>query len=82
MYVFATHLEASHFSGAAAYSFKGSLHSAWFALFYIDYAEIRGNAWGRSKGQFCKNTVYLEKGMPYFVFVETNAVLVRKNDKS
>ena len=33
-----------------------------------------------SKGQFCKNTVYLERGMPYFVFVDTNAVLVRKID--
>ena len=32
-----------------------------------------------SKGQFCKNTVYLERGMPYFVFVSTNSVLVRKN---
>ena len=31
------------------------------------------------KGQFCKNTVYLERGMPYFAFVDTNAVLVRKN---
>ncbi len=31
-----------------------------------------------SKGQFCKNTVYLERGMPYFAFVDTNAVLVRK----
>ena len=35
----------------------------------------------RSKGQFCKNTVYLERGMPYFAFVDTNAVLVRKIDK-
>ena len=34
-----------------------------------------------SKGQFSKNTVYLERGMPYFVFVDTNAVLVRKIDK-
>ena len=33
------------------------------------------------KGQFCKNTVYLERGMPYFAFVDTNAVLVRKIDK-
>ena len=28
-----------------------------------------------SKGQFCKNTAYLERGMPYFAFVSTNAVL-------
>ena len=34
------------------------------------------------KGQFCKNTVYLERGMPYFAFVDTNAVLVRKIDKA
>ena len=34
------------------------------------------------KGQFCRNTVYLERGMPYFAFVDTNAVLVRKIDKS
>ena len=30
------------------------------------------------KGQFSKNTVYLERGIPYFAFVGTNAVLVRK----
>ena len=30
------------------------------------------------KGQFFKNTVYLERGMPYFVFVFTNALLVKK----
>ena len=34
------------------------------------------------KGQFSKNTVYLERGMPYFAFVATNAVLVSKIDKS
>ena len=34
------------------------------------------------KGQFSKNTVYLERGIPYFAFVGTNAVPVRKNDKS
>ena len=28
-----------------------------------------------------KNTVYLERGMPYFAFVSTNTVLVRKIDK-
>ncbi len=28
--------------------------------------------------QFIKNTVYLERGMPFFVFA--NAVLVKKND--
>ena len=33
------------------------------------------------EGQFCKNTVYLERVMPYFAFVDTNAVLVRKIDK-
>ena len=33
------------------------------------------------KGQFSKNTVYLERGMPYLAFVYTNAVLVRKIDK-
>ena len=32
-----------------------------------------------SKGQFYKNTVYLERGMPYFSFADTNAVLVGKN---
>ena len=31
------------------------------------------------KGQFCKNTVYLERGVPYFAFVNTKAVLVRKS---
>ena len=35
-----------------------------------------------SKGQFCKNTVYLERDMPYFAFVSTNAALVRKIDKA
>ena len=35
-----------------------------------------------SKGQFFKNTVYLKRGMPYFAFVGTNAVLVRKIDKA
>ena len=34
------------------------------------------------KGQFSKNTVYLERGMPYFAFVDTNAVLVKKMDES
>ena len=34
------------------------------------------------KGQFFKNTAYLERGMQYFAFVTTNAVLVRKIDKS
>ena len=33
------------------------------------------------KGQFSKNTAYRERGMPYFAFVYTNAVLVRKIDK-
>jgi hypothetical protein len=28
-----------------------------------------------------ENTVYLERSMPYFVFVITNAMLVKKNDK-
>ncbi len=32
------------------------------------------------KGQFFKNTVYLERSIPYFAFVSTNAVLVRKFD--
>ena len=27
------------------------------------------------KGQFCKNTVYLERDMPYFAFASTKAVL-------
>ena len=35
-----------------------------------------------SKGQFCKNTVYLERDMPCFAFVSTKAVLVRKIDTS
>ena len=30
------------------------------------------------KGQFCKNTVYLERGMPYFTFMDTGAALVKK----
>ena len=30
-------------------------------------------------GQFGKNTVYLERGMPYFAFGDTNAVLGQKN---
>ena len=34
-----------------------------------------------SKGQFFRNTAYLERGMPYFAFVDTNAVLVRKIDE-
>ena len=33
-----------------------------------------------SKGQFFKNTAYLERGMPYFAFVSANAVLVKKID--
>ena len=28
-----------------------------------------------------ENTAYLERDMPYFAFVSTNAVLVRKNDR-
>ena len=35
-----------------------------------------------SNGQLCKNTVYLGRGMPYFAFVSTKAVLVRKIDKA
>ena len=35
-----------------------------------------------SKGQVFKNTVYLERGVPYFAFVSTNAVLVREIAKS
>ena len=35
-----------------------------------------------SKGQFFSNTVYLERGMPYFALVDTNAVFVRKIDKA
>ena len=31
-----------------------------------------------SKGHFFKNTVHLERGVPYFAFVSTKAVLVRK----
>ena len=30
------------------------------------------------KGQLYKNAVYLERDIPYFAFVSTNAVLVRK----
>ena len=33
-----------------------------------------------SKGQFGKNTVYLERGVPYFAFVTKNAVPVKKKD--
>ena len=33
-----------------------------------------------SKGQFYKNTAYLFRDVPYFAFVDTNAVLVREND--
>ena len=29
-----------------------------------------------------RNTVYLERGMPYFAFVDTKAVLVRKIDEA
>ena len=29
-----------------------------------------------------KNTVYLERGIPYFAFVDTNAVLVRQIDEA
>ena len=29
-----------------------------------------------------KNTAYLERGMPYFAFVATNIVLVRKIDEA
>ena len=45
-------------------------------LFFIKNRKALGSY---SKGQFFKNTVYLERGMPYFGFVSTNAVLVRKN---
>ena len=34
------------------------------------------------KGQFYKNTVYFARDIPYFAFVDTNAVLVRKIDKT
>ena len=34
------------------------------------------------KGQFYKDTAHLEIGMPYLAFVYTNAVLVRKIDKT
>ena len=34
------------------------------------------------KGLFYKDTAHLEIGMPYLAFVYTNAVLVRKIDKS
>ena len=34
-----------------------------------------------AKGQFYKNTVYFVRGMPYFAFLDANAVLVRKIDK-
>ena len=34
------------------------------------------------KNKHKKNTVYLERGMPYFAFVDTNAVLVSKIDES
>ena len=34
------------------------------------------------KGQFNKDTAYLEIGMPYLAFVYTNAVLVRKIDEA
>ena len=34
-----------------------------------------------SKGQFYKNTAYLFRDVPYFAFVDTNAVLIRKIDK-
>ena len=33
------------------------------------------------KGQFSKNAAYLERGMPCFAFVHTNAVLVSKIDR-
>ena len=34
-----------------------------------------------SKGQFCKNTVYLERGIPYFAFVAQMQCLSRKTDR-
>jgi hypothetical protein len=34
------------------------------------------------EGQFFVNTVYLERGIPYFAFVSENAMLVGKIDKS
>jgi len=46
-------------------------------------AEEKERSFGSySKGQFYGNTVYLERGMPYFAFVSENAVLVGKIDKS
>ena len=50
-------------------------------LFVGFIEEKRESLASYSKGQFCKNTVYLERGMPYFAFVDTNSVLVRKIDK-
>ena len=45
----------------------------------------RSNAFPRDRvppeEQFFKNRAYLERGMPYFAFVDTNAVLVRKIEK-
>ena len=32
------------------------------------------------KGQFLKNTAYLERGMPYFAFLNSNAEFVKKID--
>ena len=37
---------------------------------------------GRILKDSFQNTVYLERGMPYFAFVSTKAVLVSKIDKS
>ena len=34
------------------------------------------------KEYFFRNAVYLERGMPYFAFVDTDAVLVRKDNES
>jgi hypothetical protein len=34
------------------------------------------------EGQFFVNTVYLERGIPYFAFVSENGMLVGKIDKS
>ena len=54
-----------------------------------DYIFLEGNAGekqrehkGRTLKDSFQNTVYLERGMPYFAFVSTKAVLVSKIDKS
>ena len=64
-----------------SHGFKSILKNEKY-LFYLPFTKNNKAIELYSKGQFCKNTVYRERGMPYFfAFVTTNAVLVSKIDK-